>query len=147
MVSIKDYKTHNGQGWGITYDGQFFIVSDGSHYLMFFEVPSDADSSLRMVRKLRVFDPETDTDVRNLNELEYIEGYVYANVWYQDKILKIDPKSGYVISEVDFSDLYPFSARAKSADCFNGIAYDASSHLFYVTGKKWPKMFTVTIDK
>jgi glutaminyl-peptide cyclotransferase len=94
LLSKQLYETHTGQGWGIAYDGTHMIISDGSHFLMFYEMPSDASSKLVPVKKIRVIDPETDTDVRYINELEYVDGFVYANIWYKDTIIKIDPKTG-----------------------------------------------------
>ena len=85
LVGSKTYNTHTGEGWGITYDGTNLIVSDGSNFLMFYSMPSDLTSSEQLVqlRKVRVVDPETDADVRHVNELEYVDGYVYANLWYK----------------------------------------------------------------
>ena len=85
LIGSKSYSTHTGEGWGITYDGTNLIVSDGSNFLMFFSLPSDLTTpeQLVQIRKVRVIDPETDADVRHVNELEYVDGYVYANLWYK----------------------------------------------------------------
>ena len=85
LVGLKNYRTHTGEGWGITYDGTNLIVSDGSNFLMTYRMPSDPTTSEELVqlRKVRVVDPETDADIRHVNELEYVDGYVYANLWYK----------------------------------------------------------------
>ena len=85
LVGLKNYRTHTGEGWGITYDGTNLIVSDGSNFLMTYRMPSDPTTSEELVqlRKIRVVDPETDADIRHVNELEYVDGYVYANLWYK----------------------------------------------------------------
>merc|ERR1711871_436698 len=141
LIGSKSYSTHTGEGWGITYDG--------TNFLMFFSLPSDLTTpeQLVQIRKVRVIDPETDADVRHVNELEYVDGYVYANLWYKDKIIKIDPKTGYIVEEINMSSLYPINKRTKTADCLNGIAYDKTNGLFYVTGKLWPKLFAVLFKR
>ena len=84
------------------------------------------------------------SDVRNINELEFVDGYIYANLWYNDKIIRIDPKTGFVSDEINMVALYPIAKRSRTADCLNGIAYDGIGKIFYVTGKQWPVMYAVS---
>jgi len=93
------------------------------------------------VKTIKVIDPSSGGEVRNINELEYVDGFIYANIWYRDKIIKIDPSNGHIVAEINLYDLYP--VRSQNADCLNGIAYDRKTDNFILTGKLWPKMFSV----
>ncbi len=85
--------------------------------------------------------------MRDVNELEYVGGYIYANVWYKDYILKIDPDSGEVVRTYDLQDLWPRRERPRTADCLNGIAYSAADDSFILTGKLWSKYYKVEFEK
>ncbi|MFM6925465.1 MAG: glutaminyl-peptide cyclotransferase [Ferruginibacter sp.] len=135
----KPVKTFNWpyEGWGLTHNGTDLIISDGSAKLYFVN-PDD----FRLKSTIRVSD--NDSPVYSLNELEYVDGFVFANIYQTDKIVKIDPSSGLVVAKFDFGDA--LKNRFKSTDrtdVLNGIAYDSATKKFLVTGKRWPKMFEV----
>jgi glutamine cyclotransferase len=133
--------TDNGQGWGMTTDGTYLIVDDGSSNLYYYQ-----PSTFKLVKKLAV----TDAGALgyNLNELEYIDGYIYANQWQLPYILKIDPSSGRVVAKADLTDIWNhLQQKDSNADVLNGIAYDADSKKIYITGKKWPDMYEVQFSK
>ncbi len=146
MYSLKDFKLLkefplNTDGWGITTDGKELVVSDGSSNLTFYE-----PGTFKEIRKVSV--TEAGTLVNNVNELEWIDGYVYANRYTTNEILKINPVTGIVEAKIDFKQLgdtvkakYPF------ADYFNGIAYDAATKKIYVTGKLWPELYEVQLGQ
>lgn len=128
----------DGQGWGITHDGRYWIVSDGSEVLRFF----DPDTQT-VVRRLRVLDAEQ--PVRHLNELEYIKGRIWANIWHSDLIAQIDPATGQVAAYLDLSGLYPQAERTDAQQVLNGIAYDVASDRLFVTGKNWPQLYEIAV--
>jgi glutamine cyclotransferase len=127
-------------GWGLTTDGTSLIASDGSSNLNYFE-----PSTFRLLRTQGV--TENGMPVSNLNELEYVDGVLYANQWQTNYILRIDPASGRVTGRLDLSDLEQ-RARAKNpqADVLNGIAYDPATKKMYVTGKNWPEIYELRIS-
>lgn len=125
-----------GEGWGITHDGEFLIVSDGSPFLRFLD-----PESLQEVNRVQVTDENG--VVRYLNELEYINGEVWANIWYQNYLVRIDPESGKVNSRVDLSNLNP--ERRNSDAVLNGIAWDAEQQRLFVTGKLWPSLYEIEV--
>ena len=146
------YLTHTGEGWGLTFDGNHFIVSDGSSRITFFEVPNTAKVSLiapfYMLKKLReiVVRDADKNEVKLLNELEWLhDGHIYANVWYKDFILKINVKDGTISELLDLHSLYPHRVRVKSADCLNGIAYNTTDNTFLLTGKLWPQYYKINV--
>ncbi len=125
------------QGWGLTNNGTDLIISDGTAKLYFVN-PDD----FRLKSTIGV--TENDSPVYMLNELEYVDGFVFANVYQTDKIVKIDPASGFVIGKMDFTGIKEkfFADKITDrTDYFNGIAYDSATKKFLVTGKRWPKMF------
>lgn len=131
------FVTDTKEGWGITHDNVNLIMGDGSEKLYFLDT-----TSLKVVRKILVTDGGT--RVKKINELEYINGYVYANVWETNWILKIDPTSGKVVGRADLSAIgNQIKAMNPSADVMNGIAYDKNSKAFLITGKYWPKAFLI----
>jgi len=125
------------QGWGLTTDGTHLIMDDGSDVLTFLD-----PATLKPVKTLNVTMNSIPRD--SLNELEYIKGYIYANVWYTNYILKIDPATGKVIARLDLSSIVA-DARNKNprANVLNGIAYDAASGRIYVVGKRWPNIYQI----
>lgn len=125
------------EGWGITHDGAHLIISDGSDTLRFVD-----PKTWRVKRRLRVKDGFR--GVRQLNELEFVNGEILANVWYQDRIARIDPQSGKVKAWLDLSHLRPDSVRRDREAVLNGIAWDAEGKRLFVTGKNWPHVFQVT---
>ena len=133
--------TDNGQGWGMTTDGTNLIVDDGSSNLYYYQ-----PSTFKLVKKLAV----TDAGALgyNLNELEYIDGYIYANQWQLPYILKIDPSSGRVVAKADLTDIWNrIQQKDSKAEVLNGIAYDADSKKIYITGKNWPDLYEVQFSK
>ena len=131
------YKT---EGWGIAYDGAArLVMSDGSDTLSFLD-----PKSLAVTKTLRV--QEAGNPIGNLNELEWIEGEIWANVWMTDRIARISPNTGEVNAWIDLSSLYPASQRMPPADVMNGIAYDKATRRIYITGKKWPRLYQITVS-
>ncbi len=125
------------EGWGITHDGGRLIVSDGSSTLYFWHPETFEVTGSLTVRY-------QGQPVRRLNELEYIHGLIYANVWQTNRIAKIAPDTGDVIGWIYLDGLLPPEDQA-GADVLNGIAYDAQGDRLFVTGKRWPKLFEITL--
>ena len=125
------------EGWGITTDGKKLIASDGSYTLYFM------DENFKVERKVVVKHEER--PVRWLNELEYIDGKIWANVYTSDEIVIINPKDGTVEGVVDCRGLLPDSLRTPATDVLNGIAYDPMTKKIYLTGKNWPKLYEVKL--
>ena len=126
------------EGWGLTHDGERLIMSDGTDNLYFLD-----PETLEQVDSIQVFD-ETGPVVR-LNELEYIDGQVYANVWQTDRIAIIDPDSGQVSGWIDLSGLLDPEELSQPVDVLNGIAYDDETDRLFVTGKLWPTLFEIRL--
>ncbi len=127
---------YSREGWGLTGDGTHLIMSDGSQYLYFLD-----PESLRLARQIEV--KNRSAPVQQLNELEYIKGHIYANVWHSNQILKIDPESGQVVGRIDLSDLVEEVSVSDPEAVLNGIAYDEEEDRVFVTGKLWPKLFEI----
>ena len=127
-----------GEGWGLTYDGDQLIMSDGSAFLSFLD-----PDSLRETHRLEVTDQGE--SVTRLNELEFVDGSVYANVWGADRIAIIDPGSGRVRAWLDLQGILPVVFRLPSTDVLNGIAYDRATGQLFVTGKRWPRLFEIEL--
>ncbi len=129
-----------GEGWGLTTDGQRLIMSDGSHELRFLD-----PDTLTEVGRVPVLDGDGQPVLR-LNELEWVEGEVWANVWQTDLIARIDPATGRLLGWIDLAGLLPDEDRAaQRVDVLNGIAYDAATGRLFVTGKWWPKVFEIEL--
>jgi len=127
------------EGWGLTTTNDRIVRSDGTNVLYFHE-PEMFD----VVSRLEVYDNEKKVD--QLNELEYIDGEIWANIWQTDFIARIDPVSGKVNSYIDLSPLYPEPKRREvSADVLNGIAWDQQGGRIFVTGKRWPKLYEIKV--
>ena len=130
------YKT---EGWGIAYDGSSqLVMSDGSDTLSFLD-----PKTLAVTRTLRVKDAAI--PVPNLNELEWIDGEIWANIWMTDRIARVSPRTGQVASWVNLDSVWPVSQRMPPADVMNGIAYDRDTRRLYVTGKKWPRVYQIAV--
>jgi glutamine cyclotransferase len=128
------------EGWGLTHDNKNLIQSDGTDKIHFLDT-----ASLQVVRTITVTDGNM--KIKELNELEYVNGYIYANVWQTNWIVKIDPANGRVVGKLDFSPLgNEIQATAPDADVLNGIAYDKNSRAFLITGKLWPKSYLVRMQ-
>lgn len=138
---IKEFTNLNPDGWGLTNDGKNLIATDGSSNLYFYE-----PSTFRLLKTQGV--TENGNPVINLNEVEYIDGFIYANQWQLNYIYKIDPNSGQVVAKYDFTDLVnQVHASDQHADVLNGIAYDAATKKIYVTGKNWPQLYEVQLAR
>jgi glutamine cyclotransferase len=137
--ALKKTFQYSGEGWGLTHDGTNLIMSDGSEFLRILDPVTFAER-----RRLRV--TGVGQPVKNLNELEYVKGEIFANVWMTDYIARIDPSSGRVSSYVDLRGL--LSAPEVPRDgVLNGIAYDAVKDRLFVTGKLWPRLFEITLTR
>jgi len=140
-ASTLTYKASLGyprEGWGLTTDGKQLIASDGSAYLYFM------DKNLKVQKRLRV--TLRDRGVQYLNELEWIDGKIWANVYTTDTIVIINPSNGKVEATVDCSGLLPASLKTRDTDVLNGIAVDESGQV-YLTGKNWPRMYRIELKK
>jgi glutamine cyclotransferase len=128
-------------GWGITHNGTELIISTGESNLYFVD-----PETFKVKRIIGVSDHNGPSG--NLNELEYIDGAIYANVYLTDYIIKIDPSNGHILGKMDFSDLLKKSGKQVSDDgnlVLNGIAYDSTKKSMYITGKKWPLLYEVKL--
>lgn len=135
-----NYPASIKEGWGLTDNGEDLIMSDGTDKLYFLDT-----AAFTIKRKLQVKLGQSPID--NLNELEFVNGYIYANQWQTTYIYKIDPQDGKVVGRADLAGLYSESrAMNPNADVLNGIAYDANSKAFLVTGKYWPKAYLVRFN-
>ncbi len=134
---IGQFNYANKQGWSLTTNGKEIIMSDGTAKLTFLDT-----ASLKPVQTLAV--TENGVPLEQLNELEYIKGFIYANIFLTGIIVKIDPSNGKVVGRLDFTSL-EFEAKNKNpeADVLNGIAYDAATGKIYVTGKLWPNIYQI----
>ncbi|HXF64088.1 MAG TPA: glutaminyl-peptide cyclotransferase [Caldilineaceae bacterium] len=136
---LLDRFSYPTQGWGITYDGTHLIMSDGSYVLRRWD-----PETLEEVGRVEVVDA-LGNYIANLNELEYINGDVYANIWQSDRIARIDPETGQVTGWIDLTGLLSPEDAAGRVDVLNGIAYDAEEDRLFVTGKWWPKLFEIDL--
>ena len=127
-----------GEGWGLTNNGKQLILSDGSELISFID-PENFEIS----RQIRV--TVQGQPVRNLNELEWVNGMIYANIWQTDWIIMIDPQSGEVKGRLSLQGLLPDKLRTRSTNVLNGIAWDAEQERLFVTGKYWPRLYQIEI--
>lgn len=139
-LRLKRILPYAGEGWGAAYDGRYLIVSDGSALLRFLD-----PHSLKEVRHIAVYDG--DEAIELLNELEYVQGEILANVYGSERIARIHPSNGKVIGWLDLSHLYPSAERPVRDAVLNGIAYDAKRQMLLVTGKYWPALFLIPLPK
>jgi len=128
-----------GEGWGLTTDGQNLIMSDGTARIRFLD-----PKTMQTIRTLDVlFEGQP---LKNINELEYVHGQIYANVWQTNAVVRIEPDTGKVVGMIDFSGLLKPTDYGPNTDVLNGIAYDSEHDRLFVTGKKWPKIFEVRLN-
>jgi len=131
--------TYNTEGWGMAYDAKGgLVMSDGSDQLFFLDPKTYA-----VTRTVRVTD--NGRPINELNELEWVEGEIWANVWMTDRIARIAPATGTVSAWVDLTNLWPRAQRTPTADVLNGIAYDSVGKRLFVTGKKWPRVYEIKV--
>jgi glutamine cyclotransferase len=128
-----------GEGWGLTNNGSEIILSDGTDVVKFY-----SPNEMRLIRSIRV--QYQGQVVTNINELEYINGEIWANIWHSDDVIRINPETGGIIDRFRPSVLLPRNNRT-SEEVFNGIAYDSVSNLVYFTGKYWPNYYVYILEK
>jgi glutamine cyclotransferase len=140
VYSVKEFQKlkelpFNGEGWGLTHDSTALIASNGSNNLYYYQ-----PGTFKLLKKVEV--TENDVPAVNINELEYVNGYVYANQWQMNYILKIDPATGNVVAKMDLTSLVQQEKTTNpQAEVINGIAYNPTTKKFYVTGKNWSKIY------
>ena len=127
-----------GEGWGLAFDGTHLVMSDGSATLRFL-----SPSGFAEVRRLEVRDRTG--PVERLNELEYVGGYIYANVWHDERIAVISARSGEVRAWIDLAGILPLPFRRTGEEVLNGIAHDPRTGRLFVTGKGWPRLFEIEV--
>lgn len=145
VLDLKSFKlwrkfNYPGEGWGLTHNAKELVMSDGSPELRFLDPLTFKE--LRRVRVTADGEP-----VRELNELEWVEGEIFANVWQTDRIARIDPKTGRVTAWIDLSGILPDDQRLNADAVLNGIAYDEKKKRLFVTGKLWPRLFEIQLTK
>lgn len=128
---------YTGEGWGLTHDGRQLVMSDGSATIRFRD-----PATFAVTREIEV--RAEGVPLARLNELEYVDGEIWANIWYDDRIARIDPADGKVLGFIDLATLYPQNARDSEA-VLNGIAYDAAAKRLFVTGKNWPQLYEIEV--
>ncbi len=137
LLEIFSYPT---EGWGITCDGNRLIMSDGTSILRFLDA-----RTYKIVKQIEVHN--RGRSLVNINELEFVRGEIYANVWGMDYIIRISPRTGQVLGWIDLRDLYRYVGTDRNIDVLNGIAYDAKHDKLFVTGKYWPNLFEIKLEK
>jgi glutamine cyclotransferase len=135
LLQVFDYPT---EGWGITHDGEHLIMSDGSSTLYFLD-PENFEEDHRIDVRAN------GRSVSRLNELEYIKGEIYANIWLTDRIARIDPLSGRVVGWIELKGILDRKGMPGMDGVLNGIAYDVKNDRLFVTGKWWPKIFEIEV--
>ena len=132
--------TYDGEGWGLTHDGERLIMSDGTPELRFLD-PETLEETGRLSVTFR------GKPLRHINELEWVNGEIFANVWHSNAIVRIDPATGVVTGVIDLRGLLADEEIAAGVDVLNGVAYDAENDRLFVTGKNWPALFEIEIIK
>ena len=130
--------SYTGEGWGLTHDAKSLILSDGTATLRYFD-----PATFHEERRVTVRDHGK--PVTELNELEYVRGQIYANIWHSDRIARISPMTGKVLGWIDLKGLLAPAERTDPEAVLNGIAYDAGHNRLFVTGKLWPKLFEIEV--
>ena len=137
-ATFKQLRTfkYTGEGWGLTHSTSEVIMSDGSASLRFLDPAT-------MMERRRVLVTDAGIIIRDLNELEWVNGEIYANVWQTNFIARISPSTGHVVGWIDLTGLLAPEDQRAGADVLNGIAFDAAGRRLFVTGKLWPKLFEI----
>jgi glutamine cyclotransferase len=130
--------TYSGEGWGMTRTAKELITSDGTSTLRFRDPNTFKETHHILVK-------DGTKAIEQLNELEFIKGEIYANVWHSDLIARINPRDGHVIAWIDLTGLLPDDERINQESVLNGIAYDVKGDRLFVTGKQWPKVFEIKV--
>ncbi len=131
---------YTGEGWGLTHNGHSLIMSDGTSRIRFLN-----PNTFEVQRVITVQD--NGRQINQLNELEYIKGEIYANVWQTDRVARIDPQAGRVTAWINLAGLLSSEDRSRPVDVLNGIAYDETTDRLFVTGKYWPKLFQIRLKQ
>ena len=132
--------SYRGEGWGLTNDGSSLILSDGTNRIRFLD-----PDGFQVKRTISVLDGDTPVD--RINELEYVHGEIYANIWHKDRVARIEPQTGRVVGWIDLTGLRALSDAKDNEAVLNGLAYDESKDRLYVTGKLWPKLFEIRVKR
>jgi len=132
--------SYRGEGWGLTNDGSSLIMSDGTNRIRFLD-----PDNFRVNRTISVL--EGRTAVSSINELEYVHGEIYANIWHKERVARIDAQTGRVVGWIDLTGLRAVSAANDNEAVLNGIAYDENHDRLFVTGKLWPKLFEIRVKR
>jgi glutamine cyclotransferase len=131
------------EGWGMTNNGTDLIISDGSSNIYFVDAETFKVKSIIAVT-------EDGKPIDSINELEYINGFIYANIWQTEDIVKIDPSTGFIVGKIELPNLketyFPKEIIPDRTDVLNGIAYDSTTKKLFITGKRWPKMFEISLN-
>jgi glutaminyl-peptide cyclotransferase len=135
-----DEFNYTGEGWGLTNDGQSLILSDGTNQIRFID-----PDNFQVTKTVAVVDGHT--AVVEINELEYIQGEIYANIWHANRIARIDPKTGKVVGWINLAGLLTPGEVQDEEAVLNGIAYDETNNRLFVTGKLWPKLFEIRLTQ
>jgi glutamine cyclotransferase len=131
---------YQGEGWGLTNDGQSLLLSDGTNRIRFLD-----PDNFQVRKTIAALDGSM--PVIEINELEYIQGEIYANIWHDDRIIRIDPQTGRVVGWIDLTGLLARGEVHDEEAVLNGIAYDDTNGRLFVTGKLWPKLFEIRITR
>jgi glutamine cyclotransferase len=129
-----------GEGWGLANDGQSLILSDGTNRVRFLD-----PDNFQVTKTIEVLDGQT--AIAELNELEYVQGEIYANIWHADRIARIDPKTGKVVGWINLAGILKPGEVQDEEAVLNGIAYDEASSRLFITGKLWPKIFEIRLTR
>ena len=132
--------TYTGEGWGLTTDGKSLILSDGSNQIRFIN-----PETFQVTRSITVLDGRS--PINELNELEYVQGEIFANIWHDDRIARIDPATGRVTGWINLAGLLRPNEVTDEEAVLNGIAYDPNGNRIFVTGKLWPKLFEIRLKR
>lgn len=132
--------SYRGEGWGLTNDGSSLIMSDGTNRIRFLD-----PNSFQVNRTISVLDGAT--PIASINELEFVDGEIYANIWHKELIARIEPQTGRVVGWIDLTGLRALSEASDNEAVLNGIAYDENNDRLFVTGKLWPKLFEIRVKR
>lgn len=138
-LNLLGTQRYNREGWGLTTNGTDLIMSDGTSTLYFLDPDTLLDRRSLPVTK-------NGKPVDNLNELEYIDGSVWANIYLSNEIVIINPTTGHVTGTVDLSGILPITLRTRTTDVLNGIAYDPETKSIWITGKYWPRVYKISLQ-
>jgi glutamine cyclotransferase len=139
LMTLGEFQ-YTGEGWGLTNDGRFLIMSNGSNAITYLN-----PETFQIQKVIYVYDKGT--PVYSINELEYVKGEIYANIWHSNKVAQIDPELGEIIGWIDLTGLRSKEAEQNQEAVLNGIAYDSVGDRLFVTGKLWPTIFEIKLER